>query len=277
MTLMDLTKFSKELEKAGLHAKPDKPNRFSDTNSLTLPYMAENEQFYKTNQSLIKDANYIDRTKKPTTAEELISCCEIITNKELSHKILEWMLSHIDRLQIVNKGTIRKNNHPFAKTKDFDEQWEKDTEYGLCALGFYIQYDKNNLCLSLSVDKHTKLDSKIGNPEISTWDANKPDKIIMILDALSSISEFIPVFLDSDSTGIIWNYPDRGRSNWRSSYGKNIQNSKSCMKRLEENGFFENGARINPNVWYFFVCGKYGKCYLKRDMERSPKIQTLNT
>ena len=60
------------------------------------------------------------------------------------------------------------------------------------------------------------------------------------------------------------------RDNYVSSYGENILNSKFYMERLTKDGFFENGAKINPKVWYYITIGKYGNCYLKRDLQKSP-------
>lgn len=266
---MDLSKFSAELQKAGLTVTEEAFSRFNNPEDFVLPYIADHKMFYEINMRLVKDANYIERTKRPVTEGE-IKKCKIIQDVEMSNAIVNWMLKNMDKLQAVNKGSIRKKEDRFAATKDFEEKYEKDTEYGLSVLGCIIKYSKYDMSFHVEVPYHDDVEAELAKYKIGVWDFHRADKVASALDAFAKISEYIPVFFDPEN-GVTWNYTTDYRASWRSSYGENILNSKFCMDRLKNDGFFKNGARINSNAWYFFVCGNDGNCYLKRDTKLSPK------
>lgn len=267
---MDLSRFSKEFEKAGLSATKEYTERFTSPESLTLPFMVDNYNFYKINLSYVKDANYIDKTKRVTSANEIKEKCKCVhnslnPNEDVSEEILGWMLGHVNRLRIVNRGGYKRKENKFGVNieSDFSERYEKDTEYGLCVLGFHIEYSRQRMGLRLDVNH-----SNIKGVSTESW--YKPGRVSRILDELNEISEFIPVDLHEEETGVCWNFLPN-HYDMVSSYGENILSSENDIKRLKIDGFFKDEVKINPKAWYYFICGKDGRCYLKRDFERSPR------
>ena len=271
---MDLTKFASELEKIGLTATEEQNEHFEDIASLTLPFKISSSDHLMIARRSLQDANYIYKSKRSITEKELKEICKIVPNNGLekrSKTILNWMISNIDKLRVVDIGSITSVDDRFSQTKDFDDRYKKDTEYGLCALAFYIEYSKLTLNLSLEFHDYDIIPEYKGTGFYDFLEAEKTEEgLTYILDRLSELSEFVPIYMSNMDCGCRFNdFYDR-RDNYVSSYGENILNSKFYMERLTKDGFFENGAKINPKVWYYITIGKYGNCYLKRDLQKSP-------
>lgn len=270
---MDLSMFATELQKAGLDTPSEKTNRFADVSEFVLPYVGEHSTFYDINQKLLKDANYIDSTKRPLTKDEFVKKVKII-NDPIGKIIYKWVLEHLDHIFVVNKGNIRKKACSFAETKDFDEKYEKDTEYGFVCLGFLIDYSKQHMTLYIdNVHNERTIDSVLNNPNVSIYDYDDIKKVELLLNTLLEKSEYIPICLNEDASGVRMNFSSDHKDSRISSYGENILKDKDVMNRLKEDGFFDNGTKINPNAWYFYMCNM--SCtYLKRDLTKSPRKPT---
>ena len=273
---MDLTKFASELEKIGLTATEEQNEHFKDIKSLTLPFKIASIDYHGIIANrLLQDANYIYKSKRSITEDELRKTCKIVPNNGLEKRskiILEWMISNIDKLQVVNKGSAELINNRFSQTKDLEDRYEVDTKYGLCVLAYYIEYSRLTLNLSLDFREYSILQEYKGAGFYDFLEAEKTEEgLISILDRLSEVSEFIPIYM-GNTTGCQFNdFYDR-KDDYVSSYGENILNSKFYMERLTKDGFFENGGKINPKVWYYIIIGKNGNCYLKRDLQKSPRL-----
>lgn len=257
---MDLTKFASELEKVGLVETEEQNEHFEDIESLTLPFKISSSEHSMIATRLLQDANYIYKSKRSITEKELREICKIVPNNGLekrSKTILNWMISNIDKLQVVDTGSITSVDNRFSQTKDLDDRYKKDTEYGLCALAFYIKYSKLTLNLSLEFHNYGIIPEYKGTRFYDLLEAEKTEEwLIYILDRLAEVSEFVPIYMSDMNNGCRFNDSFDRRNNYVSSYGENILNSKFYMGRLTKDGFFENGGKINPKVWYYIIIGK---------------------
>lgn len=268
---MDLSKFSAELEKVGLVAKNDESNHFKDINSVTLPfYMDTSLISYEINRDLIKDVNFIYNSKRPLTVDEFEAYKDKIFNDD-GKKIYNWVLQHMHSVQVVTKGNIRKKDDKFSAAKDFEDRLEYDTRYGLYSLCLYIKYDKQSMTLKLEINNARRLENAAAFNGYHIQDIYDKSKTCELLNLFSEVSEFVPIYLDEESTGVHFNFSYDKKDRWVSSYGENILHSKYALDRLRNDEFFTDELCINPRAWYFFVSGRDGKCYLKRDQDKSPK------
>lgn len=268
---MDMSVFSKELESAGFSTPEIKGNRFNKKDDLVLPFIASSPELYQIDRKIINDANYIYSTKRPLTEEEFVDCVKILPQHDVvSQKIYKWVLNHMNSIQVVNRGGMHKKAGSFNAAKDFSDRYDADTEYGLVALGFYIEYDPVGMVLKLALHTGYKINRMLGD-KVDVWDWHKPDCTVEILDTLLGASEFMPVDLAKDELKVYINYfRTNDLEECVSSYGANILDDKCIMEGLVKSGWLKHNTVINPNVWYFVLNGKFG-LFLRRDLSKSPK------
>lgn len=271
---MDMSVFSQQLEDAGFTIPDDRVDRFSTSDEFVLPYVQSCANIYEMEQKIINDANYIDRSKKPLEEKEFVDYVKILSYDDVSQKIYDWVLDHIEQVRVVDRGGMHKKPGSFNNAKDFSDRYDRDTEYGLVALGYYIKYDKVGMTLKLDIHEGYKINSMLGN-RVDVWDYHKSDSIIGILDELYKVSEFIPIDLRYGESNVYTNFSGLSKPKLQecvSSYGNNIINDEAVMEGLVKSGWMQYNTKINPRVWYFVIMGNFG-LYLKRDLTKSPRIQ----
>lgn len=271
-----MNSFADALKRANIEVQEPEFEPYETIEGVKLPVFLD--KFFAPEVSLqeLSDANYIRRTAKSMEPMDFSKRVALFEN---NHPVKKWVLKHIDKCREINKGTYHKDESSFSNSKDFDEKYKKDTNYGLCCLGFYIKYSKAHR--KLYIETNSLWDSVLKTCGYTlqgitgkSWASElSSEDEVKILDILVEISEFIPVEIE-DIASPYWN--DHSSKHFFKepdihTLGINILESKAAMDALED--WVCAGGKINPRVWYFLKESADGSWYLKRDLESSPRLE----
>lgn len=270
-----MNSFAEALKRASIEVEEPKFKPFESDKDVKFPVVLDDVLFYTINQDLIKDANYIRSSMVPLDKDSFEKRVKLFKDS----KIKQWVLDNADKCYEVNTGGVRKKEGKYINQNDFEQVYEKDTHYGLCCLGYYIEYKLSTREISVKFHHSTSLVYKAAGIDFlslgvtSDWYSDYTEEDwVKVLDALTNVSEFVPVMIDYDPC-VYWNRWENfrlfGKSDEYSALGINILEDEEAMEELED--WVVAGGKINPKVWYFLKQGQDGYWYLKRDLQKSPR------
>ena len=275
-----MNSFAEALKRANIDVKVEEPKfiPYESVKDVRFPVMLENDLFYSINQELLKDANYIRSSMVPLDRKSFEKRVKLFE----ASKIKQWVLDNIDKCYEINTGGARKIESKYIKRDgdDFERIYEKDTQYGLCCLGYYIEYSLSSRKISVKFQHSTDLTYQAAGIDPKTLNISefsfsyKEDDWITALDALAKVSEFVPVMINC-SNCVHWNhwedFPLFGKPLKYPTLGINLMENEKVMEKLKD--WISAGGRINPRVWYYLNQRGDGHWYLKRDLDSSPRIK----
>lgn len=270
-----MNSFAEALKRANIEVEEPKFKPFESDKDVMFPVMLDDVMFYTINQDMLKDANYIRSSMVPLDKDSFEKRVKLFEDS----KIKQWVLDNADKCYEVNTGGIRKKEGKYINQNDFEQAYEEDTHYGLCCLGYYIEYKLSARKIFVKFHHSASLVYKAAGIDFSSlgitsdWYSDYTEEDwVKVLDALAKVSEFVPVMIDYDPC-VYWNHWKNfrlfGKSDEYSALGINLLEDKEAMEELED--WMVAGGKINPKVWYFLKQGQDGYWYLKRDLQKSPR------